>query len=89
MLSRNVSANLQNRTAINHLEPGEVSSKIRAAQKYSNPAIRYIEIDVAPVKAALVRRRPDGRRAIQDLEECSRDIAAGLVDNVKRSGRRR
>lgn len=50
---------------------------------YSNPAIRYIEIGVAPVETALVRRRVDRRRAIQDLEECSRDVAAGLVDTAE------
>jgi DNA-binding transcriptional LysR family regulator len=52
----------------------------RLEQYYSNPAVRYVDIDVAPVETALVRRRADRRRAIQDLEACSRDIAAGLVD---------
>jgi hypothetical protein len=52
----------------------------RLERYYSNPAIRYIEIDVPPVGTAFVRRRADRRRAIQDLEECSRDVAAGLVD---------
>jgi LysR family transcriptional regulator, benzoate and cis,cis-muconate-responsive activator of ben and cat genes len=52
----------------------------RLEHYYSNPAIRYIEIGVAPVETALVRRRADRRRAVQDLEECSRDVAAGLVD---------
>jgi LysR family transcriptional regulator, benzoate and cis,cis-muconate-responsive activator of ben and cat genes len=52
----------------------------RLEQYYSNPAVRYVEIGVAPVETALVRRRADRRRAIQDLEACSRDIAAGLVD---------
>jgi LysR family transcriptional regulator, benzoate and cis,cis-muconate-responsive activator of ben and cat genes len=47
---------------------------------YANPAVRYVEIGVAPVETALVRRRADRRSAIQDLEACSRDIAAGLVD---------
>ena len=52
----------------------------RAEHYYSNPGIRYIEIDVPPVGTALVRRRADRRRVILDLEECSRDVAAGLVD---------
>jgi DNA-binding transcriptional LysR family regulator len=52
----------------------------RLEQYYSNPAIRYIEIGVPPVETALVRRRADRRRAIRDLEECSRDVAAGLVE---------
>jgi hypothetical protein len=54
----------------------------RAEHYYSNPRIRFIEIGVPPVATALVRRRADRRRAIQDLEECSRDVAAGLVDTV-------
>lgn len=49
----------------------------------ANPAIRYIEIGVPPVGTAFVRRRADRRRAIQDLEECSRDVAAGLVDTAE------
>jgi LysR family transcriptional regulator, benzoate and cis,cis-muconate-responsive activator of ben and cat genes len=52
----------------------------RAEHYYSNPGVKYIEIDVPPVGTALVRRRADRRRLILDLEECSRDIAAGLVD---------
>jgi hypothetical protein len=52
----------------------------RAEHYYSNPGIRYIEIDVPPVGTSLVRRRADRRRVILDLEECSRDIAAGLLD---------
>jgi len=52
----------------------------RAEHYYSNPGIRYLEIDVPPVGTALVRRRADRRRVILDLEECSRDVAAGLVD---------
>jgi DNA-binding transcriptional LysR family regulator len=55
----------------------------RAEHYYSNPSIRYIEIDVPPVGTALVRRRADRRRAIRDLEECSRDVAAGLVETVE------
>jgi DNA-binding transcriptional LysR family regulator len=54
----------------------------RLERYYSNPAIRYIEIGVAPMQTALVRRRADRRRAIRDLEECSRDVAAGMVSNV-------
>lgn len=52
----------------------------RAERYYPNPGIRYIEVDVPPVATALVRRRADRRRAILDIEECSRDVAAGLVD---------
>jgi DNA-binding transcriptional LysR family regulator len=52
----------------------------RAELYYSNPGVKYIDIDVPPVRTALVRRRADRRRVIQDLEECARDIAAGLVD---------
>jgi hypothetical protein len=55
----------------------------RAEHYYSNPRIRFVEIGVAPVGTALVRRRADRRRVIQDLEECSRDVAAGLVDTVE------
>src|ERR1700730_11181419 len=51
----------------------------RAEHYYSNPRIRFIEIGVPPVGTALVRRRADRRRVIQDLEECSRDVAAGLI----------
>jgi LysR family transcriptional regulator, benzoate and cis,cis-muconate-responsive activator of ben and cat genes len=54
----------------------------RAESYYPNPGIRYIEVDVPSVGTALVRRRADRRRSILDLEECSRDIASGLVDTV-------
>jgi hypothetical protein len=52
----------------------------RAERYYSNPGVKFIDIDAPPVRTALVRRRADRRRSIQDLEECARDIAAGLVD---------
>jgi LysR family transcriptional regulator, benzoate and cis,cis-muconate-responsive activator of ben and cat genes len=52
----------------------------RAEHYYSNPRIKFIDIGVPHVGTALVRRRADRRRAIQDLEECARDVAAGLVD---------
>jgi DNA-binding transcriptional LysR family regulator len=52
----------------------------RAERYYPNPGIKYIDVDVPAVGTALVRRRADRRRAIRDLEECSRDVAAGLVD---------
>jgi LysR family transcriptional regulator, benzoate and cis,cis-muconate-responsive activator of ben and cat genes len=45
-----------------------------------NPGVKYIDIDASPVRTALVRRRADRRRSIQDLEACPRDITAGLVD---------
>ena len=67
------------------VESGEAVAIVgeRLERYYSNPAIRYIEIGVAPVATALVRRRADRRRVIQDLEECSRDVAAGLVDTLE------
>jgi DNA-binding transcriptional LysR family regulator len=52
----------------------------RAERYYPHPGIRYVDIDIPPVATGLVRRRADRRRAIQDLEECARDLAAGLVD---------
>jgi DNA-binding transcriptional LysR family regulator len=55
----------------------------RAERYYSNPGIRYIEIDLPPVGTALVRRRADRRRAIADLEKCSRDVAEGLLDPLR------
>jgi LysR family transcriptional regulator, benzoate and cis,cis-muconate-responsive activator of ben and cat genes len=53
-----------------------------AERYYSDPGIRYIDIDVAPVETALVRRRADRRRVILDLEECSRDVAAAQRSNI-------
>jgi DNA-binding transcriptional LysR family regulator len=50
----------------------------RAEGYFSNPGIRYIDIDLPPVATALVRRRADRRRVIADLEKCSRDVAAGF-----------
>jgi DNA-binding transcriptional LysR family regulator len=55
----------------------------RAERYYPNPGIRYVEINIPPVATALVRRRADRRRAIQDLEECARDVAAGLVETAE------
>jgi DNA-binding transcriptional LysR family regulator len=52
----------------------------RAERYFSNPGIRYIDIDLPPVSTALVRRRADRRRVIGDLEKCSRDVAKGLRD---------
>jgi hypothetical protein len=52
----------------------------RAEQYFSNPGIRYVDIDLPPVATALVRRRADRRRVIADLEKCSRDVAAGRLD---------
>src|SRR3984957_3604761 len=52
----------------------------RAERYFSNPGIRYVDIDLPPVATALVRRRADRRRVIADLEKCSHDVAAGLVD---------
>jgi LysR family transcriptional regulator, benzoate and cis,cis-muconate-responsive activator of ben and cat genes len=55
----------------------------RAELYYSNPRIRFIDIGVPPVATALVRRRADRRRVILDLEECARDVAAGLAETVE------
>jgi LysR family transcriptional regulator, benzoate and cis,cis-muconate-responsive activator of ben and cat genes len=55
----------------------------RMERYYANPAIKYIEIAIPPVGTALVRRRADRRRAIQSLEECAREVAAGLVDTAE------
>jgi DNA-binding transcriptional LysR family regulator len=52
----------------------------RAERYFSNPGVRYVDIDLPPVATALVRRRADRRRVIGDLEKCSRDVAAGWVD---------
>jgi len=52
----------------------------RAERYFANPGIRYVDIDLPPVATALVRRRADRRRVISDLEKCSRDVAAGLID---------
>jgi DNA-binding transcriptional LysR family regulator len=52
----------------------------RAEGYFSNPGVRYVCIDLPPVATALVRRRADRRRVIGDLEKCSRDVAAGLID---------
>jgi DNA-binding transcriptional LysR family regulator len=59
----------------------------RAERYYSNPGIRYIEIDLPPVGTALVRRRADRRRVMADLEKCSRDVAMKL-HGPPRSGAR-
>jgi LysR family transcriptional regulator, benzoate and cis,cis-muconate-responsive activator of ben and cat genes len=66
------------------VESGEAVLTVgeRMERYYANPAIKYIEIAIPPVGTALVRRRADRRRAIQSLEECARDVAAGLVDSV-------
>jgi LysR family transcriptional regulator, benzoate and cis,cis-muconate-responsive activator of ben and cat genes len=47
-----------------------------AERYYSDPGIKYIDIDVQPTGTALVRRRTDPRRVIMDLEECSREVVA-------------
>jgi DNA-binding transcriptional LysR family regulator len=59
----------------------------RAERYYSNPGIRYIEIDLPPVGTALVRRRADRRRVMADLEKCSREVAEGLLDSVRPGAR--
>jgi|HubBroStandDraft_6_1064221.scaffolds.fasta_scaffold04094_3 DNA-binding transcriptional LysR family regulator len=61
----------------------------RMERYFSNPGIRWIDINLPPVATALVRRRADRRRVIGDLEKCSRDVAAGLLDpQVSRAPRR-
>jgi hypothetical protein len=73
------------------VESGEavVIFPARAERYFSNPGIRWIDIDLPPVATALVRRRADRRRVIADLEKCSRDIAAGSLDAQMPQGRRR
>ncbi len=63
------------------VESGEavVIFPARAERYFSNPGIRWIDIDLPPVATALVRRRADRRRVIGDLENCSRDVAQGLL----------
>ncbi|SEC98624.1 transcriptional regulator, LysR family [Bradyrhizobium erythrophlei] len=60
------------------VKSGEVVALMSAMAEryYSDPGIKYIDIDVPPVGTALVRRRADRRRVILDLEECSREVAA-------------
>jgi LysR family transcriptional regulator, benzoate and cis,cis-muconate-responsive activator of ben and cat genes len=48
----------------------------RAERYYSNPGIRYIDIDLPRIGTALVRRRADRRRVMADLERCAREVAA-------------
>jgi len=61
----------------------------RMERYFSNPGIRWIDIALPPVATALVRRRADRRRVIGDLEKCSRDVAAGLLDpQVSRTQKR-
>jgi DNA-binding transcriptional LysR family regulator len=64
------------------VESGEAVVMVggRTERYYSNPGIRYIDIDLPPVGTALVRRRADRRRVIGDLEKCSRDVAEGLIE---------
>jgi LysR family transcriptional regulator, benzoate and cis,cis-muconate-responsive activator of ben and cat genes len=64
------------------VESGEavVIFPARAERYFSNPGIRWVDIDLPPVATALVRRRADRRRVIGDLEKCSRGIAEGLLD---------
>jgi DNA-binding transcriptional LysR family regulator len=47
----------------------------RSQSYYSNPGVRYLNIDLPPVVTALVRRRSDKRQAILDLENCARIVA--------------
>jgi DNA-binding transcriptional LysR family regulator len=47
----------------------------RSQSYYSNPGVRYLNIDLPPVPTALVRRRSENRQAILDLEDCARSVA--------------
>jgi DNA-binding transcriptional LysR family regulator len=47
----------------------------RSQSYYSNPGVRYLNIDLPPVPTAMVRRRSDNRQAILDLEKCARSVA--------------
>ena len=60
------------------VKSGEVVALMNgeAERYYSDPGIRYIDIDVPPTGTALVRRRADRRPVIMDLEECSREVVA-------------
>jgi LysR family transcriptional regulator, benzoate and cis,cis-muconate-responsive activator of ben and cat genes len=51
----------------------------RSQPYYSNPGVRYLNIDLPPVPTALVRRRSDNRQAILDLEDCARTVAGTRV----------
>jgi LysR family transcriptional regulator, benzoate and cis,cis-muconate-responsive activator of ben and cat genes len=48
----------------------------RSESYYSNPGVRYLNIDLPPVPTALVRRHSDTRQAVLDLEECARSVVA-------------
>jgi hypothetical protein len=91
-----IGANVANRcragkdgSALGFLHPLSPSSVavgptgIVSAHYNSNPGIRYVEVSIHRVATALVRHRADRRRAIQDLEECSRDVAAGLIETIE------
>jgi DNA-binding transcriptional LysR family regulator len=47
----------------------------RSESYYSNPGVRYLDIDLPSVPTALVRRRSDTRKAVLDLEECAQTVA--------------
>jgi LysR family transcriptional regulator, benzoate and cis,cis-muconate-responsive activator of ben and cat genes len=66
------------------VKSGQVVALMNAEAEhyYSDPGIRYIGIDVAPVGTALVRRGADRRRVILDLEECSREVAASHQSSI-------
>src|SRR5882757_9663430 len=51
----------------------------RSQSYYSNPGVRYLNIDLPPVPTAMVRRRSDNRQAILDLENCARSVAGTRV----------
>jgi LysR family transcriptional regulator, benzoate and cis,cis-muconate-responsive activator of ben and cat genes len=46
----------------------------RSEPYYSNPRVRYVSIDLPPVRTALVRRRSDTRQAVLGLDECARSL---------------
>jgi DNA-binding transcriptional LysR family regulator len=66
------------RECLSAVETGEavVIMGARSESYYANPGIRYLDIDVPTVPTALVRKRTDARRSIEDLEECAQRVAA-------------
>jgi LysR family transcriptional regulator, benzoate and cis,cis-muconate-responsive activator of ben and cat genes len=66
------------------VKSGEVVAILNAEAEryYSDPGIRYIDIELPPTGTALVRRRADRRRVILALEECSREVAADHRPNI-------
>ncbi len=66
------------REMLSVVRAGEVVALMNAEAEryYSDPGIKYIDIDAPPGATAFVRRRADRRRLVLDLEECAREVAA-------------